>query len=220
MIIVSAGLLVRYALSVLAGRTLATAEVATIAVKSIPWAFFVASIRFSSMSLISNSNLVTKIYFPKIIFPIASVFSQVVDFALSASVLVIVLFVLQVGLSWHLLWAPLLLLILILLVTGIGILLSAANLFFRDVKYIVEILLTFAIFFTPVLYDISLFEEKGTILLLNPIAPILEGLNDCIVLHSSPSAAWTLYSGLVSLVIFVSALRVFRVLEPRFAESI
>ena len=219
-ILVGSGILMRYAFATLSGTHVGSGDVATIGVKALPWTFLVSSIRFASASLISNTNLVTKIYFPKVIFPISAVFSQMVDLGLAAIALVALLCALNVGLSWYLFWVPCLLVILVLLVIGLGILLSAANLFFRDVKYIVEVVLTFAIFFTPVLYDVSIFGSRGSLLLLNPVAPILEGLNQCIVLHSSPSPGWVAYSGLVSILIFIFASRIFRVLEPRFAESI
>jgi homopolymeric O-antigen transport system permease protein len=220
LIIVSAGILVRYAFSLLSGRGLGDADVASIAIKSVPWAFFVSAIRFSSISLISNANLVTKIYFPKVIFPIAAVLSQLIDLSLASVVLLALLSVMKIGMSWQLLWVPVFLIILILFVTGLATFLSAASLFFRDVKYVVEVVLTFAIFFTPVLYEVSHLGSKGHFLLLNPVAPILEGLNSCIVYRNPPQLAWILYSGLISVVTFAFSMRVFYILQPRFAESI
>ena len=99
-------------------------------------------------------------------------------------------------------------------------LLSAANLFFRDVKYIVEVIVTFAIFFTPVFYEAELMGKWKTLLLLNPVAPILEGLNDCIVLRQMPELNWIAYSGLFSLGLIVFSYTFFKRLEPAFAESI
>ena len=71
---------------------------------------------------------------------------------------------------------------------------SAASLFFRDVKFIVEVLLTFGIFFTPVFYDIGMFGDKGKWLLLNPVAPILDGFSACVARHQSPNLRWFAYS--------------------------
>ena len=99
-------------------------------------------------------------------------------------------------------------------------LVSAASLFFRDVKYIVEVFLTFGIFFTPVLYDVSMLGSRGKWLLLNPIAPLLEGLNTAIAHHQSPDVHWYLYSLGFSLVVFSSGFVLFKDLEPAFAESI
>jgi ABC-type polysaccharide/polyol phosphate export permease len=101
-----------------------------------------------------------------------------------------------------------------------ALLFSAANLFFRDVKYIVEVILTFAIFFTPVFYDASMFGRWGQLLLLNPVAPLLEGFSATIVGHRPPDFGWTLYAAVWGLVLLLGAPAFFQRLEPKFAESI
>src|SRR5258705_10157965 len=136
-LIVSAGVIVKYAFATVAGKPLDRSDVISVAVRSVPWAFFVASVRFASTSLVSNANLVTKIYMPRVIFPISSVLSQLIDFAVATGVLVLFLAFTGVQLTIQMLWLPLLVAILVVLVTGIAIFLSAAALFFRDVKYIV-----------------------------------------------------------------------------------
>jgi ABC-type polysaccharide/polyol phosphate export permease len=98
--------------------------------------------------------------------------------------------------------------------------LSAANLFFRDVKYLVEVFLTFAIFFTPVLYDVTMLGKWSDLALLNPVAPVLEGLSASVVLHRTPDAAWLSYAAIVSFVILLVGYWFFKQLEARFAESI
>ena len=97
---------------------------------------------------------------------------------------------------------------------------SAASLFFRDVKHIVEILLTFGIFFTPVFYNVTMLGRKGKWLLLNPVAPILDGLRACVVRHQSPELFWSAYSAVFGLVAFVSGYVLFKYVEPFFAEVI
>jgi lipopolysaccharide transport system permease protein len=220
MIIVAAGIMIKLAFSYISAQPLAKQGIITISVKSLPWAFFVSSVRFSSNSLVANPNLVTKIYFPRIIFPVSAVIAQLFDFVIASVVLVVILAFLGVGASTQLLWVPLLVGILIVLVLGLGIFLSAANLFFRDVKYLVEVILTFAIFFTPVFYEAEMFGRRADLLLLNPIAPILEGLRECVVLHRAPDPGWIGYSGVLAVVVLVLAIRSFVRLEPRFAESI
>jgi ABC-type polysaccharide/polyol phosphate export permease len=219
-IIIGAGLLVKYAFSRASGKPFLLSEVATLAVKAIPWAFVVSSLRFASISLVSNSNLVTKIYFPREIFPVASLLSQLFDFAAAACLLTLILIVAQIGVSIHLLWVPVLLAVLVCFCLGLGLFVSAACLFFRDVKYIVEVVLTFAIFFTPVFYEASLFGEFGKYLLLNPVAPILESLNDCIVMQKMPDLVWLSYSGAISFALAGLGLKFFQKLEPKFAECI
>ena len=220
LIIVSAGILVKYALAVVSKKPLEFADIITVSVKSLPWAFFVSTVRFSANSLISNSGLVTKIYFPRVIFPMAAVISQIVDFIVAGSLLVVMLSIAQIGATVYLLWVPVLICVLIVFASAVGILLSAANLFFRDVKYLVEVILTFAIFFTPVFYEVTMFGKWGKVLLLNPVAPILEGFNDCIVYHQMPRVDWLLYSVLVASIGIWFSMKVFGKLEPKFAESI
>jgi ABC-type polysaccharide/polyol phosphate export permease len=220
MLIVSAGLIVKLGLSRVSGRPVQLTQLATVTLKALPWAFFVGSIRFAVTSLTANVSLVTKVAFPRAVFPLAATLSALFDFAVASVVVIIVLIVAQVGVSVQLLWVPPLLLLLLAQVAGLSLLLAAANLFFRDIKYIVEIIITFAIFFTPVFYEAEMFGRWGTLLMLNPVAPILEGLNQAVVQHRAPSPGWTAYAaGWAALMLLVGP-GVFQRLEPQFAESI
>jgi lipopolysaccharide transport system permease protein len=219
-LIVSAGVIVRYGYAFASGKPLDVKDVASVAVKSLPWAFLVSSIRFSCNSLVANQNLVTKIYFPKEIFPIGAVLASLFDLIIASGAVAIFLLVMRTGWSLQLAWVPLLLAILLSLTVGFGMIISAASLFFRDVKYIVEVLLTFGIFFTPVLYDVRMLGSKGTWLLLNPVAPILEGFSNCIVRHQTPDLRWLAYSVLFGLASLLGGFFFFKHLEPAFAESI
>ena len=219
-LIVLSGVIVRYAYAMTSGKHLATSEIVAIAVKSVPWAFLVSSIKFGGHSLIGNQNLVTKIYFPKEIFPMAGVLACLFDAVVASGALLILLLLLRVSWTLTLFWVPLLILMLIFLTTGIGLFVSAASLFFRDVKYIVEVLLTFGIFFTPVFYDVRMFGDKGKWLLLNPFAPILEGLSECFTHQHSVHPYWYVYSSAITIFMFVGGYIFFKHLEPGFAESI
>jgi lipopolysaccharide transport system permease protein len=219
-LIVMSGVVVRYAYALVAHAPLKTADIASVAIKSVPWAFVVSSIRFTCSSLFGNRDLVVKIYFPKEIFPMASVLACLFDLVVAGTALVIFLFVIRIGWSVELLWVPALLAIIILLCIGVGFLISAASLFFRDVKYIVEVFLTFGIFFTPVFYDVRMFGSLGKWLMLNPVAPLLEGLTDCMVHHQTPDLHWISYSLVFSLLSFWVGFSLFKHLEPSFAESI
>jgi ABC-type polysaccharide/polyol phosphate export permease len=219
-LIVMAGIVVRYAYARAAHGQLQTADIASVAVKSLPWAFLVSSIRFSCNSLIGNQSLVTKIYFPKEIFPVAAVVASLFDFFVASGALLVFLLVAQISWSAYLLWTPVLLLTMVLLATGIGMIVSAASLFFRDVKYIVEVVLTFGIFFTPVFYDVRMFGDKAKWLLLNPAAPILDGLSACIARHQSPDLRWFAYSFGFAMAALLGGYAFFKHLEPAFAESI
>lgn len=219
-LIVMSGVVVRYAYAIVAHAPLKTSDIASVAIRSVPWAFIVSSIRFTCNSLTSNGSLVVKVYFPKEIFPIAAVLACLFDFFVASSALLVLLVFMKVGWSMDLLWVPVLLATVILFCLGIGMIVSSASLFFRDVKYIVEVFLTFGIFFTPVFYDISMFGNRGEWLLLNPLAPLLDGLSTCIVHHGAPDLHWYLYSLSFSLLAFVCGFLLFKHLEPAFAESI
>jgi lipopolysaccharide transport system permease protein len=220
MLIIASGILVKYAMAAVSGKPMVISDVVTVSIKALPWSFFVGSIRFATNSLMGNSNLVAKIYFPKEIFPIAAVFSNLFDFVIAGSFLAVILIIAQIGWSNHVLWVPVLIIMLIILAIGIGLLLSALNLFFRDIKYLVEVLLTFGIFFTPVFYEAEMFGKWSSLLLLNPVAPILEAFNACIVLHHSPDFRWLAYSTVFSCLLINVSYLFFKRLESTFAENI
>jgi len=220
LVIVGAGLVVRLAFTEASGRPLSTFDLASVVVKASPWAFFVSVLRFGTNSLVTNSNLLTKIYLPRLIFPIAAMLAQLVDFGVAVVVVSVFLAVVRAGMSVYLLWLPVLVAVLVVMATSLAVILSAASLFFRDVKYIVEVLLTFAIFFTPVFYDSSLFGRWAPVLLLNPVSPLLEGMASVVVGHREPSLFWLSYSAAVTALLFVVSLMLFKRLEPFFAESV
>jgi len=223
LLITSAGVVVKLAMTAASGKAGMFHEVLPVAIKAAPWAFFVASIRFSTQSLSNNHNLVTKIAFPRAVFPLSAVASQLFDFAIAALVVVAVA-VFSVSPTVYLLWVPVLLALLIAQVAGLALLLSAANLFFRDIKYLVEVVLTFAIFFTPVFYSVAdiraKFGRSAELLLLNPVAPVLEGLDAVIVGGHAPDPLWTGYAAGWALLLLIVTPAIFLRLEPRFAESV
>lgn len=220
MIAVAAGVLVKTAMSFVSGKAVNMNSIVSVAVKVLPWTFFISAIRFSVQSLIGNRELVTKIYFPREVLTLAAILACVFDFLIASSTLAILLIFAKVGISIYLLWLPALLIFLFLFTTGLGLILAAANLFYRDIKYVVEIILMFGIFFTPVFYDASIFGKWEDFLLLNPVGSILEGINSSVVFHRMPDIFWFSYAGIFSVVLFVLGFFVFHKSEPYFAENI
>lgn len=219
-IIVGAGMLIRIAMSTMSGQPLSPDSLASISVKALPWAFFVGAIRFATASLATNANLVTKINCPRIAFPVAAVLSALFDLCVAILPLIAILAWCGVSPGVALAWVPLLLVLLVVQVVGLSVAFAAANLFFRDVKYIVEVVLTFAIFFTPVLYDVDMLGEWGRWMMLNPVAPLLEGLRAAIVLDATPDLPWLAYSAAVSGVVFAGGWLLFHKVEPMFADYV
>lgn len=220
MLIVSAGILVKKGFSVVSGKPLELSGLISVSIKSLPYSFFIASIRFATNSLVGNANLVTKIYFPREVFPIAAVLANLFDFLLASLFLVVILMFVGFRVDYHILWVPFLILLLILLTTALGMILSCANLFFRDVKYIVEVLVTFAIFFTPVFYDADLFGKWAPVLLMNPLGAILENINLVVILRQPPDMFWLSYSIVWAVGGLVLCWSAFDRLEFLFAENI
>jgi lipopolysaccharide transport system permease protein len=201
------------------------------------WAFFVGALGFATASLVGNSNLVTKIYFPREVLPLSSVCAQAFDTSIGLMTLVVILPFLGVRIHASFVWIPLLLLLLVLFTTGVSLFLSCANLFFRDVKYIVQIVLMFGIFFTPIFYEPAMLGARGAHLaMLNPLTGILEGLRLAVVdgrdlLHPITVVMkgvertvwepWELgYSAACAIIGMIGATMMFRRLQHLFAEYV
>jgi lipopolysaccharide transport system permease protein len=236
-LIVLSGLIVRYAMAQISGATLRPSDIANIAVKGVGWAFFVGALGFATASLVGNANLVTKIYFPREVLPLSSVGAQTFDSSIGLITLVIILPFLGVRLHPSLAWVPLLLLLLMLFTTGVSLFLSCANLFFRDVKYIVQVVLMFGIFFTPIFFEPAMLGPKGAYLaMLNPLTGILEGLRLSVVeghnllepltvvVKGVPRVAWEpwelAYSAVISVAGVIGSAVMFRRLQHLFAEYV
>jgi homopolymeric O-antigen transport system permease protein len=236
-LIVAAGALVRVAMAFVGGRPLVPQEVVGIAIKAVPWAFFVGALGFGINSLTGNSNLVTKIYFPREVLPLASTLAQMFDSSIGLGALLLVCLAVGVDFGLAAWWAIPLLGILVAFTAGSALLVGCANLFFRDVKYIVQVLLSFGIFFTPVFFEPQMFGPTGArVMMLNPVAPILEGLRLSIVYdHNLLTpvvemarkgavlvwSPWYLaYSAGWSVVMLTGGLLIFHRTEPKFAEYV
>ncbi|HTC25365.1 MAG TPA: ABC transporter permease [Gemmatimonadales bacterium] len=184
MVVVGAGILVRYAMATISHMSLNLSSIAGLAVKSLPWSFFVGSLGFSVASLTGNSNLVAKIYFPREVLPLSVTLAQGFDTLIGTIMVSIMVAVLGVSPSWQLLWVPVLVVLLFCVTLAVGLFVSCANLFFRDVKYIVQVLVTFGIFFTPVFFEPTMFGPIGApLMMLNPLAPLVEGFRVAIIDH-------------------------------------
>ncbi|OGX15242.1 MAG: hypothetical protein A2166_00440 [Omnitrophica WOR_2 bacterium RBG_13_41_10] len=217
---VMAGVIVKKAISIVSDKPMDLAGVVSISVKVLPWTFFINAIKFSVQSLVGNKSLVTKIYFPREVLTFSCILASLFDFLIACITLSVFLAFMHIGVSVYLFLVPVVIIFLILFTTGLGLILSSANLFFRDVKYVVEIILMFGIFFTPVFFDASMFGKWETFVLLNPIGSILESVNAVVVLHKMPDIFWFCYAGISSILFFMLGIKIFHKSEPLFAENI
>lgn len=176
-LVVLSGVVVRIVVARLGGGDLDPAVVGSLVVKAVPWGFVVGGLGFATTSLVGNANLITKVYFPREVLPISALLAQGFDSGIALAAGLTVLPFLGLAFTPALVWVPALLALIFLQVLAAALLLSCGNIFFRDIRYIVQVFLTFGIFFTPVFFEPAMLGDVGAfVVMLNPLAPLLEGL--------------------------------------------
>jgi lipopolysaccharide transport system permease protein len=187
----------------------------------VPWSFFANGLSHSSDSLVGSANLIKKVYFPRLVIPIAAVLSGVVDFALAFMVLLGMLYFYGLAPTIHALWLPLLLLLAWITALGVGLWLSALNVQFRDVRYVVPFLVQFWMFATPIAYPSSLLSEPWrTVYAVNPMVGVVEGFRWALLGTRTAPGPIIGASALASAVILISGAFYFRRMEKNFADVV
>ena len=187
----------------------------------VPWTFFSFGLTQSSNSLVSSANLITKVYFPRLAIPIAAVLSGFVDFALAFLILLVLMPFYGVWPTANVVWLPLLLLLALVASLGVGLWLSALNVQYRDVRYIVPFLTQFWMLATPVAWASSnLKPEYRALLGLNPMAGVVEGFRWAVLGSPHPPLLTLLVSTFIALALLVSGAFYFRRMEKSFADLV
>lgn len=185
------------------------------------WNFFAASTRFAVNSLTSNPNLVSKVYFPREVFPFSAVIVSLVDFGVSLVVIAILMAYYGIVPAATALLIPLVLVIQVLLTAGCALLLAVGNLFFRDVKYLFEVFISIAMFATSAVYPAAKVGGiLGTLVSSNPMTIIFDAYRSLLVLGQVPPAGPLAATAVLSVVFFLWAWFVFHRAEFKFAENI
>lgn len=185
------------------------------------WQFFASSLRFSLSSLTTNPNLVGKVYFPREVFPFSSVIVSAVDFAVGSSLLIALMIYYHVVPTPAIIALPLVVLVHILLTAACSTFLAMANLFYRDVKYLFEVIIQFWMFGTSVLYPLKSVDGTiGVFLRLNPVTPIIDAYRATILMGQFPEWQSFGFAAIFSLVAFVGAWLIFHRSEHHFAEYV
>ena len=187
----------------------------------IPWTWFITSLNGGTNCIRLNSNLIQKVYFPREILPISIVTSGLINFLISC--LIILIFVLGggLGISWHLVFLPLIILIQYVVTLALVFLLSAINVYVKDVEYLVIFFINMAFYATPVLYSTEMFSGWFLwIFKLNPMAHLISAYRDIFYLHQVPQLGSLAVVLGIGLVVLVLCYLVFDRLEKRFAEEI
>ncbi len=187
----------------------------------VPWTFFSNALTQSSNSLVGNANLITKVYFPRLVVPLSSVLSGVIDFALAFLMLLAMMVYYGLRIGPGVLLLPLLLLLAFTAALGAGLWLSAMNVQFRDVRYAVPFLTQIWLFATPVAYPSSLLHEPWrTVYGLNPMVGVVEGFRGALLGTSVGSVGMIGVSAVVAAGIAVSGAYYFRRTEKKFADVV
>lgn len=189
----------------------------------IPWTFFTTVIGQGVTIIRSNAGIINKVYFPREILPISIVASGLINFLISCIIILIFTIGGGIGVSWHLVFLPIIALFQTLFSLGLVFILSALNIYIKDTEYIVTFVLNIAFYATPILYDKSFFAGVKIIELLfkiNPMAVFIDGYRDIFLFHQVPNMPWLLLMGLVSLIILIIGYKIFRKLEKGFAEEV
>lgn len=187
----------------------------------VPWTFFAYGLSQASSSVVTSSNLITKVYFPRLIIPIATVLSGVVDFALAFLVLFGMMLYYGVAPTVNVLWLPVFLLLALVTALGVGLWLSSLNVKYRDVRYVVPFITQFWMFATPIAYPSSLLAEPWrTIYGLNPMVGVVEGFRWALLGANTAPGPIIAVSSLAALIILIGGAFYFRRLEKTFADLV
>jgi lipopolysaccharide transport system permease protein len=186
----------------------------------LPWTFFSNAVSNSGNSLVGNSNLITKVYFPRMIIPIASVLSGLLDFLIAFALLVVLMFYYGTGISPQILLLPVLIAMTSLLAIGTGAWMSALNVKYRDIRYALPFLIQLGLFATPIIYPASIVPEKWRWLIsLNPLTGQIEAYRSAFFGHRIDWMGLTVSLALTLAIFFYSAYS-FRKMERSFADLI
>jgi lipopolysaccharide transport system permease protein len=187
----------------------------------VPWTFFATSLTNSSNSLVTSSNLLKKVYFPRLAIPVATVLSGLIDFAIAFVMVILMMAWYGIKISAHAFWLPFFLLLALATSLGVGLWLSAMNVQYRDVKYVVPFLTQFWLFATPVAYPSSLLSGRWRPLFaLNPMVGVVEGFRWSLLgTHTNPQSI-IVVSSLAALAMLVSGAFYFRRMERTFADIV
>ncbi len=187
----------------------------------VPWTFFANGLSQSSNSLVDNANMLKKVYFPRLVVPLSSVISGVVDFILAFTVLLGMMLFYGIYPTINVIWLPFLLLLTLATSLGVGLWLSAMNVQFRDVRYTMPFLTQFWLFATPIAYPSSLLSEPWrTLYGINPMVGVVEGFRWALLGTDTAPGPIILVSSLVALALLVSGCFFFRRMEKTFADVV
>jgi len=187
----------------------------------LPWTYFAMAVSLSSNSLVGNANLVTKVYFPRLLVPMGSTLAGLLDYVIAMSILGIMMALYHVTPGFGLFLLPVLMFIVFITATGVGMWLSAMNVKYRDIKYTIPFLIQLWLFLTPVIYPTSMLPERFRWLMaLNPMAGVVEAHRAAILGNKPINWEFLAISSGIAIFIFITGAFYFKRMERSFADVI
>lgn len=187
----------------------------------LPWQFFQISVQGSTTSIISNSNLIKKVYFPREILPLSQIFSNFINFAITLIILFAAIVVSGIHIGLPILMLPVVLLLLVMFTTGLSLILSCLNVLYRDIQHFVEVIFMLWFYLTPIVYSMdgrSRFQQM--LLSLNPMTLITECMKSVLYTNTMPYYKYMLIIAALDIVLIFIGSLLFRKIEVVFAEEI
>lgn len=185
------------------------------------WQFFQAAVQGSTDSIVSNSNLIKKVYFPREILPFSVIFSSFINFLITLIILFVIIGISGIKVGATLLLFPVVLLLLLFFAIGLSLFLSSLNVLYRDISHFVEVIFMLWMYLTPVVYPVDLIPNQyRTFLFMNPMTLIVQSARDILIENKVPQIRYLVALFVIDLVLIVWGSKVFRKIERVFAEEI
>ena len=187
----------------------------------LPWGVFAKALNDTGRSLVSNRAMLTKIYFPRMVIPLASVFSSLADFLIAFIVMLGLMYYYQIAPTSNIWTLPLFLLLAVITALGVGLWLSAMNVLYRDIGYMIPYITQLWFYLTPIVYSASEVPERWQFFYaLNPMVGVVEGFRWALLGTSDPPSPMIGVSAVIALILFISGMYYFRRMERTFADMV
>ncbi|MBE6149983.1 MAG: ABC transporter permease [Firmicutes bacterium] len=188
----------------------------------LPWTYFTTTITLSHSCILYSGGIIKKVYFPREILPISVNVSGLINFLISCVIMFIFLIFSGIGFSWYILFLPLIILTQFILTQALALIISAVNVYVRDLEYIVGFFINMLFYATPILYSASLFSNSiiKYLIMVNPMATIIEGYRSILFYQTMPNMMALSIVLFASIMLLFISLKIFKKLERGFAEEI
>lgn len=187
----------------------------------LPWSLFSQSMQMATNSLVENSGLLSKIYFPREVLILSAITAKIVDFFLALVIFIIMMISFKIPLTTNVFWVIPIFLIQVTLTYGITLLTAAANLFYRDIQYLLNLLLLVWMYLTPIMYPTEIFPAKFQwVFKVNPMAVLVNAYREAVLAGGMPNLVSLSIASFVSVILVIVGFKVFKKLEGQFADAV